>query len=247
MKTKYILLIIFCLVFGYKPCCSQDKLQFEEKLIRFGIEVNPNFNITVSLDFDYPIVQQNTDLLNICEEILSEIFEFPTDSIITDSIILLEHFFGISELEEIDWYSDTDIKMNYEKSVNGKVLFTDDNILSYRISSYIYSGGAHGYSHLTYFVFDLKTGKRLTEEDIFTENYQEIITEIMLNKLNVSNNNSLDDYYLDNIKPNSNFFVDEKGITYFFNSYEIACYAFGPTEIFISYQEIQSILKKKII
>ena len=222
------------MIFGFNACnFSQEKLQFEKKSVEFATN-----NISINLEFDYPVVQKNTALSNVRKQILSEIFEVPTADIITDGCTLATNFFG-SEFDEEEYY---------EKITTGKSLFTDNSILTYEIHSYfVCSKGAHGSITITYFVFDLKTGKRLTEEDIFAKNYQEIITKIMLTKLKEEEEENAHDYNynLENVKPNGNFSVNEEGITYLFNPYEIVAYFGGAPQIFIPYEELTSILKKK--
>ncbi len=237
MKTKYILLSVFGLIFGVQTVGSHEKLQFEKKEIGFVVSTNPNMNISINLQFDYPIVQQDAALLNIREYILSEIFETPTDSIITDSVSLLSNFFGAPED-----YSEED-RVRYMKDIVGNSLFANDNILSYSINNYSFSGGMHGYTAINYFVFDLKTGNRIIEEDIFDGDYKEMITEILLKEL--SKEDHFEDFYLDRVIPNGNFKIDEDGITYFFNTYEIAPYAYGNFEVFIPYEKIKLILQKE--
>lgn len=40
-----------------------------------------------------------------------------------------------------------------------------------------------------------------------------------------------------------NFSIGAKGITFLYNTYEIASYANGPTELFLTYHEIKDLLK----
>ena len=42
---------------------------------------------------------------------------------------------------------------------------------------------------------------------------------------------------------NDNFSIGAKGITFLYNTYEIALYADGPTELFLTYHEIKDLLK----
>ena len=52
-------------------------------------------------------------------------------------------------------------------------------------------------------------------------------------------------YWFDNNKfsVNKNFTVDENGMTFYYNNYEITAYAFGPTELFIPYNRINDLIK----
>ena len=50
-------------------------------------------------------------------------------------------------------------------------------------------------------------------------------------------------FSIEEIFPNGNFLIDEKGITYTFNEYEIAAYVVGPTHVCIPFEEISYLLK----
>lgn len=215
----------------------------------FDIELNPNFLISIDIEFeDLLITQKNTPLSEIRNTLLSEIFETPTDKIITDSVFLSNLFFGIDiKTDSIDTYLGEDYIMTYEKTVDGKAEFVNDRILSYGIYNYIYSGGAHGYGKTTHLIFDLKTGKKLSEEDIFEGDYENFITKIIWEKLAAEYELPLDVYCAEEVKPNHNFSVTEKGVCYCFNSYEIAAYSYGNFYIFISYEELKPVLKKESV
>ena len=52
-------------------------------------------------------------------------------------------------------------------------------------------------------------------------------------------------FSIDEIFPNGNFLIDDNGITYTFNEYEIAAYVVGATNVHLPYEEIQYLLKKE--
>ncbi len=54
-----------------------------------------------------------------------------------------------------------------------------------------------------------------------------------------------EDYYkFDEIRLNSNFYVDAYGVTFFYSPYEIAPYSFGSVDITFSYDELNPFVKK---
>jgi hypothetical protein len=52
-------------------------------------------------------------------------------------------------------------------------------------------------------------------------------------------------FFAENILPNGNFVVSEDGITYVFNTNEIAVYSMGSTEVTVPFNKLKSVLKKK--
>ena len=50
-------------------------------------------------------------------------------------------------------------------------------------------------------------------------------------------------FSVDEIYPNNNFYVDDQGITYTFNEYEVAAYVVGPVHVHLSFDEVSVLLK----
>jgi glycerol-3-phosphate O-acyltransferase len=101
-------------------------------------------------------------------------------------------------------------------------------------------------------VIDLKTGRRVMENEIFIDDYQDDLAKVIVESIALLNNvddaNDLEDigfFNVNEIYPNKNFHVDETGITYTFNEYEIAAYALGATSIQIPYEKIRHLLRKE--
>lgn len=139
----------------------------------------------------------------------------------------------------------------YEMSSND-LTYNGNDLISYTVNFENYTGGAHGAHSFTNHVVNLKTGKFVTEEDIFIENYQDDLAQVLIDRIakqnNVDNPKDLENigfFSVEEIFPNGNFLVDENGITYTFNEYEIAAYVVGATQVFLPYEEIQYLLKKE--
>jgi len=138
---------------------------------------------------------------------------------------------------------------NWDVSYSSTILFNDFNIVTYCIDSYEYLGGAHGLGTSQYIVFDIKNAKQLKLSDIFQSGFENQIKELLLKKMReqqgVKTNSELEElgYSLDGIKPTDNFFVIGAGIGFFYNSYEIAPYVMGATEIILPFKDLKSLLK----
>lgn len=142
------------------------------------------------------------------------------------------------------WYS-------YYEMSEDEIAYNCNDLLSYTVLVENYTGGAHGAHARTNHVINLKTGKPVTEEEIFVENYQDNLAEILVDR--IARENQVDDpkelenmgfFSVDEIYPNGNFLVDEGGITYTFNEYEIAAYVVGATHVYLPFESIQYLLKK---
>ncbi len=139
----------------------------------------------------------------------------------------------------------------YEMSTND-IVYNQNDILSYSIYVENYIGGAHGSHATANHVINMKTGAPITESDIFIEDFQDDLAQILVDRIakqnSVENAKDLENigfFSIDEIFPNNNFLIDENGITYTFNEYEIAAYVVGATSVHLPYEEIQYLLKKE--
>ena len=129
--------------------------------------------------------------------------------------------------------------------------FKDDNILSCTISEYSYLGGAHPNTFLTVINFNLNSGEILNLPDILIDEYLDelnnIAEPIFRKEKELTKDINLTEagFWFDDDKfsVNNNFTIGKDGLTFFYNSYEITAYAFGPTELFIPYNLIKKLIK----
>jgi hypothetical protein len=138
----------------------------------------------------------------------------------------------------------------YEYFFN-EITYNKNDLLCYTVHYENYTGGAHGSHSDTSHIIDLNTGLPLTETDLFVEGFQEDLAKVIVRKIAQKNQaksaGELEDmgfFSVEEIYPNGNISVDDNGITYHFNEYEIAAYVVGPTEVFIPYDEIKQLLRK---
>jgi hypothetical protein len=142
---------------------------------------------------------------------------------------------------------------NNEHILDGFSLLNDENIYSYGINRYVFMGGAHGLNTINYYNFNLKTGKLITENDLFLKNTVSKLTDLI--KLRIIEQSNEDkgikpiknlektDFWIDAIKPNGNFYITDESLNYVFNPYEIGPYYLGITEVQIPYERMKNILK----
>ena len=153
-----------------------------------------------------------------------------------------------SEIEDEEHF----YSFNNDHVMEGFSLLNDGKIFSYGFTRYSYMGGAHGLNTGSYYNFDLKTARLITEQDLFVDDYEEALIELFKIRI-VEDSETLQtlddlkksDYEIDLIKPNGNFYISDEAITYVFNPYEIAPYYMGQTEISIPYTRITHLLKTK--
>jgi len=149
----------------------------------------------------------------------------------------------------------TDIPDSYQEWLierSGTVKFYNDDFISLAFSEYAYLGGAHPNYFTQLNVLELKNGNKITLEDMFIAGYKPILNEIVeeeFRKLNeLGEHEDLDEagfWFDDNrFSVNDNFALSDDGLTFYYNSYEITAYAFGPTELIVPLAEIGDLIKE---
>lgn len=140
------------------------------------------------------------------------------------------------------WYS-------YFKSIEGKIVHYKSNLLTYSCRYEEYTGGAHGIYMTTFFNLDLRTLMPIRLEDIFVDNYQEILIDLLYNQLMIDNQvttrQELEDLGFTttgDLFPTENFYFSPEGIVFYYNVYEIAPYVMGPISITLPFEMINHLL-----
>ena len=161
----------------------------------------------------------------------------------------------INELDSTSHYS-----FNNEHTVTGFSLLSDKKIYAYGVERYIYMGGAHGLETRNFYNFDLKTGKIITEKDLFKANFESELAKLIKARIVEESKEYKDeknsepitdledtDFWTDSIKSNGNFYITDESINYVFNPYEIAPYYMGQTEVTLPFSRLKSLLKPNSI
>ncbi|ELR68141.1 hypothetical protein C900_00717 [Fulvivirga imtechensis AK7] len=143
--------------------------------------------------------------------------------------------------EAFGWYA----------KINGNVLRNDTATITVELVTDMYTGGAHGNVNLQYFNFEPNTGNKLPLSSLFKANYESQLNKIVEKKFretyHISPDKDLSDegYQFEEGKYYNpeNFAILKDGIKFFYNSYEIAPYSSGPSEVFIPFKSLKPILK----
>lgn len=209
---------------------------------------------SVACELIYPIQHENSIVLKkmqtfIVEKTLGSSYaNYPIKKAV--SRYLDDYVIEYKELEsEID-------KENYEEAFaytyncfkNVHVLFNEENIFSFYIEDYQYTGGAHGLTLINKYNLDMKTGNLIDLDAVFLPNAKEALRPLLIKTLMDNNDLSIEEgmrvFYLDNVQLIDNFSISDKGITFTYGLYEIAAYVYGIIDIFLPYEDIKDYLKE---
>ncbi|MDR3128683.1 MAG: DUF3298 and DUF4163 domain-containing protein [Tannerellaceae bacterium] len=129
------------------------------------------------------------------------------------------------------------------------ILYNRDGLLSFAVYMSSYTGGAHGYASTSFYSLCVETVERITEDNFFIQDHEKEIAALIVKELCVQYDveepaqlEELGFFDVKEIFPNGNFFLNDKGITYAFNAYEIAGYVLGTIEVYLSYTDIKHLL-----
>lgn len=147
---------------------------------------------------------------------------------------------------------ETEDYFSFYKTIETVVLYNNSSLLSYQVSAMDYKGGANSYTAYKNAVIDLKTGKLLSEEDIFKSGYEKALNQILIDKI-VSQNKAkkaedlleLGFWGIEDLTSNGNFLIDSTKLTYIFSQGEYSAPSLGEIRVTIPYKEIYPILKEQ--
>ena len=137
---------------------------------------------------------------------------------------------------------------NWEKNTVMDVLYNENHLLSVKFKKYINTGGSQGLMMNKFFVFNTGDNTRIKLKNLFSETSLLAIDEILDTKIRQMNGIMPDEklsdvgFFIDRIQHTENFFLNNDGIGFFYNVYEIAPYTIGTTELFIPFNEITDLL-----
>jgi hypothetical protein len=116
----------------------------------------------------------------------------------------------------------------------------------YIFFEYYAFGAAHGQHGSSVLNIDLKTGNQIKLKDVLIDNYKSALKSLAKRKFLAQNGNEGWWFLEDDDQPfelPEVFSITRKGITFSYQHYEIGPYAVGAPEVFLSINDLGSLLK----
>jgi len=150
-----------------------------------------------------------------------------------------------------DYKQDGSAFSSWELERKMEIIFTTERLISFALSEYGYTGGAHPFSGVNYSVVSLQTGAPVLLADLLNPGFEVPLNvageKVFRHVRDISDSESLEEQgfsFENNVFAlNDNFAVLKEGLRFNFNSYEVAPYAMGPTEFLIPYEDIQALIR----
>lgn len=247
MKIKFFLFT--CLLLIIFSCKDNHKLTFDTynftpKECNDCPKVSISFpkfetTTTVGKTINHALEEEVITLLNYDEEVAATTIEKANVAFKNDFIALNSKF--------------PDESINWEASIEGTLSYENKNIITIALHSYIFTGGAHGYSAVRYLNFDKKKGVELENWELFKD--ATVFLKFVETKFRIQENipqgqpiNSTGFMFEnDTFHFSENIGFTKKGLQFIYNQYEVASYADGPIILTVPYREVNAYLATGII
>ena len=161
---------------------------------------------------------------------------------------LLHSFIKSYEEMQKEFPEDT---FGWEGKIKGSIAYQTENVLNIKIDHYTYTGGAHGYQGVRSLIFNPKTGKIITNEQLFNDvnAFTKFAETKFRAKYKIAENAAINSTGLmfedEKFALPFTILFNDKGLLLYYNSYEAASYADGPKEVQLTFAELEPYLKVK--
>lgn len=187
--------------------------------------------VTYTIDIQYPIEYAAYDF----------VME-PVTALINrqrDDILALRPFLD-TPLDPSPGYS---VDLSYESYQHS------ENIVTLVYTLFYYTGGAHPNSNYEAFTFDLEAGRQLTFDDVFPpeNNPLDVISPIVIASQIEQQGEYADEQWItQGAGPDpanyQDFALTEDSIIFFFEPYQVAAYAYGPSQVEIPLADLAGVI-----
>lgn len=254
MKKQSLFIGIILMSIGIVSCNTNTELSTEyyEVQVKEALTEGAEDSISVSVSLEYPVSGVSKQVLN---RITSHILGKGTNSEETDIQKAVEEYISTTVTnyketnlplyEEVQQMGSRLSGMTWEDMLNGFFSGYYNNMVSYTLSAFSYTGGAHGNSGVYCVNFNLKDGSIVQESDLFKEGYEETLSKLLTSHLPeaLPDPSHYEALFVKELTSNGNFCISEDYLTYMYGEYEIGPYYLGTIEISIPWSELESILE----
>lgn len=241
MKTTTVCFLLILISFG---CKKDDKITFEP-LTYLSDECVDCAQVKITVQKALTDAKLDKVINTALKEEVIYLLNFNEDNDAADIESAITSFTkGFTDLknqfaeEATPWVATVSTVVSYE----------DTKIITLKLDSYLFTGGAHGYNTTHYLNFDKGKGLELDTDNLFKnksafENYAESKFKIQEEIPSQDDINSTGfmfetgSFYLP-----ENIGYTELGVQLFYEQYEVASYADGPIVLTIPYTELERYL-----
>ncbi|MES2223817.1 MAG: DUF3298 and DUF4163 domain-containing protein [Patescibacteria group bacterium] len=240
MKKRYlwILLVMIVVAFsaGYflQTTHRLGELKYSVQKITLGSEKEK-----FTMEAEYPVIESGIPE-KVKNSINAELEKWARDGVEKSKS-------DFEDLLKDPVLTQSDLGLTYISKATMKNDFTKLPYINVSFETYYYSGGAHGITDVSTFVYDANTGKRIALSDLFVGDYLNTLSTLSLAELKkIDPKLETYSFALDGTKPLLENFktwtLEPDGMHIIFSDYQVGPYVAGRPEIVLSYASLDKVL-----
>lgn len=254
---KYVLLLSMVILVTIQSCEKQDApvaVDFERRSLTFGhgdCASDTSACCRVELAWPYAVtgLQAVADSINGFSEgfVLSRLAGFITES---RHVAAIPESLAQAFCDEYTAFRARfpDTAQQWWIEIRGDTVYVGDSVVTLRMELSAYPGGAHPVNEVEYRSFDLTTGHTMRPDDVVTDNASLTVRAEAAFRLvrGLSPDAGMKEsgfWFADNsLALPDNFGILGEGVVFYYNYYDIAPRYFGPTEVVLTWGDLDGIL-----
>lgn len=150
-----------------------------------------------------------------------------------------------------DYQQDPNTFTSWELERSVRIVHNTNTLLTLLFEEFGFTGGAHPFNGSRFMVLNLTDGSTVALDDLMNPGYEAALNvegeKAFREARQLPENTSLEEegFTFENnvFVLNDNYGVNKDGLSFIFNSYEVAPYVMGPTEFTIPYEDIRSLIR----
>ena len=140
--------------------------------------------------------------------------------------------------------------LDNELYITAGINFDSMGVVSYSVEQIINFGDATNISRVQYINFNRADGSVLNEQTLYVEGYEKDLTNLLLNSMIEQTDDIAlikdledNDYEVNSIRPNDNFYFSSAGVIYEYNLVDIGPYIPEGTQVLVSWSKLKPLLR----
>lgn len=219
-------------------------------------------NCSISVSFIYPSQFENDSILKKVQKDIIQLY-FEDEPYLTLSpqnvvpVYISNYNTAFDESvnsfkNHLDDFDGSDSFYSSREDLQGSILYNQSGFLSFQVKRFSEKMEDVVYTQYKNCVIDLQTGDYVREEDVFISDYEQALHKLFIAHLLQANNAKSigeidnDDVGYANLQemmPNRNFYIDNEGLIYIFNTGEYSSPQMDAIVIKLKFDEIKHLIK----
>lgn len=223
-----------------------DSVDSDDAFAELHAQEERELDVKVNMEF---VKSDNEQKTKVCKLINDQLIELllkqSSDQAIEEALA------QYIETAKKEFHSDNIANIYYDH-LKGNAEHGMKDVINYRLVEDTFMGGAHPCRLTTILRFNTQTGEFIPLDDVFSTIHQHALQDTLLHKLMADNGvRTLQGLQkkgfleMSDMFVSHNFALRDDSIEFYYNEYDIAPYAYGPTTICLSYDQVKDIVNEK--